>query len=217
MNDTNNDGILRENDLRNVLKPVMVENGMDLLPISHFVPPSSFNNAAPFHWFSPSLKKVRHLAHILLPSGCKEGRIKLNFLWILCESCSERRISQKSSFAYLWSQMGRYWSRCGKTFSARWRLRTLNSLMDFFSAVTDDKFHQVISAKGNASKLVTILSNNSGQAGQGQRCQNSVPLSGWKTLDWDFDSTSAFGCVWHKQWRSSEKRRPVQSFEVFDD
>ena len=53
--------------------------------------------------------------------------------------------------------------------------------MEFFSAVTDDKFHQVISAKGNASKLVTILSNNSGQAGQGQRCQNSVPLSGSKT------------------------------------
>ena len=126
MYDTNNDGILRENDLRNVLKPVMVENGMDLMPISHFVPPSSFNNAAPFHWFSPSLKKVRHLAHILLPAGCKEGRIKLNFLWILCESCSERRISQKSSFAYLWSQMGRYWSRCRKTFSARWRVRTLN-------------------------------------------------------------------------------------------
>ena len=43
MYDTNNDGILRENDLRNVLKPVMVENGMDLMPISHFVPPSSFN------------------------------------------------------------------------------------------------------------------------------------------------------------------------------
>ena len=35
--------------------------------------------------------------------------------------------------------------------------------MEFFSAVTDDKFHQVISAKGNASKLVTILSNNSGR------------------------------------------------------
>ena len=135
MYDTNNDGILRENDLRNVLKPVMVENGMDLMPISHFVPPSSFNNAAPFHWFSPSLKKVRHLAHNILPAGCKEGRIKLNFLWILCESCSERRISQKSSFAYLWSQMGRYWSR--KTFSARWRLgpgKGLSiSLMEFFS------------------------------------------------------------------------------------
>ena len=89
--------------------------------------------------------------------------------------------------------------------------------MEFLIAVTEDKFHQVISAKGNASKLVTILSNNSGQVGQGQRCQNSIPLSGWKTLDWDFDSTSAFGCVWHKQWRSSEKRRPVQGFEVFDD
>ena len=49
MYDTNNDGILRENDLRNVLKPVMVENGMDLMPISHFVPLSSFNNAAYFH------------------------------------------------------------------------------------------------------------------------------------------------------------------------
>jgi len=35
--------------------------------------------------------------------------------------------------------------------------------MEFFSAVTDNKFHQVISAKGNASKLVTILSNNSGR------------------------------------------------------
>ena len=35
--------------------------------------------------------------------------------------------------------------------------------MEFFSAVTDDKFHQVICAKGNASKLVTILSNNSGR------------------------------------------------------
>ena len=35
--------------------------------------------------------------------------------------------------------------------------------MEFLSAVTDDKFHQVISAKGNASKLVTILSNNSGR------------------------------------------------------
>ena len=30
-------------------------------------------------------------------------------------------------------------------------------------AVTEDKFHQVISAKGNASKLVTILSDNSGR------------------------------------------------------
>ena len=55
------------------------------------------------------------------------------------------------------------------------------SLMEFLIAVTDDKFHQVISAKGNASKLVTILSNNSGLVGQGQRCQNSVPLSGSKT------------------------------------
>ena len=45
----NNDGILRENDLGNDLKPVMVENRMDLMPISHFVPPSSFNYAAPFH------------------------------------------------------------------------------------------------------------------------------------------------------------------------
>ena len=35
--------------------------------------------------------------------------------------------------------------------------------MEFLSAVTEDKFHQVISAKGNASKLVTILSNNSGR------------------------------------------------------
>ena len=76
--------------------------------------------------------------------------------------------------------------------------------MEFLIAVTDDKFHQVISAKGNASKLVTILSNNSGQVGQGQRCQNSIPLSGSKTLDWDFDSTSAFGCVWHKQWRRKD-------------
>ena len=31
MYDTNNDGILRENDLRNVLKPVMVVNGMECL------------------------------------------------------------------------------------------------------------------------------------------------------------------------------------------
>ena len=144
MYDTNNDGILRENDLRNVLKPVMVENGMDLRPISHFVPPSSFNYAPSFHWFSPSLKKLRHLAHILLPAGCKEGRIKLNFLWILCESCSERRISQKSSFAYLWSQTGRYWSR--KTFSTRWRVRTLNLSHGIFQF---------------PSKLVTKMSNNS--------------------------------------------------------
>ena len=35
--------------------------------------------------------------------------------------------------------------------------------MEFLIAVTDDKFHQVISAKGNASTLVTILSNNSGR------------------------------------------------------
>ena len=35
--------------------------------------------------------------------------------------------------------------------------------MKFLIAVTDDKFHKVISAKGNASKLVTILSNNSGR------------------------------------------------------
>ena len=44
------------------------------MSISHFVLSSSFNNAAPFHLFSPSLKKVRYLAHILLPAGCKEGR-----------------------------------------------------------------------------------------------------------------------------------------------
>ena len=30
-------------------------------------------------------------------------------------------------------------------------------------ALTEDKFHQVICAKGIASKLVTILSNNSGR------------------------------------------------------
>ena len=53
--------------------------------------------------------------------------------------------------------------------------------MELLIAVTDDKFHQVISAKGNASKLVTILSNNSGQVGQGRRCQDSAPLSGSKT------------------------------------
>ena len=35
--------------------------------------------------------------------------------------------------------------------------------MEFFSAVTEDKIQHVISIKGNASKLVTILSNNSGR------------------------------------------------------
>ena len=71
----------------------------------------------------------------------------------------------------------------GRPFQQDEGLELSISLMEFLSAVTEDKFHQVISAKGNASKLVTILSNNSGLVGQGQRCQNSIPLSGSKTLD----------------------------------
>ena len=74
-------------------------------------------------------------------------------------------------------------SEAGRPFQQDEGLELSISLMEFLSAVTEDKFHQVISAKGNASKLVTILSNNSGQVGQGQRCQNSIPLSGSKTLD----------------------------------
>ena len=50
--------------------------------------------------------------------------------------------------------------------------------MEFLIAVTDDKFHQVISAKGNASKLVTILSNNSGRLVKVRDAKNSIPLSG---------------------------------------
>ena len=51
------------------------------MSISHFVLSSSFNNAAPFHLFSPSLKKMRHLAHILLCSGRMQGGAGSNLIF----------------------------------------------------------------------------------------------------------------------------------------
>ena len=91
--------------------------------------------------------------------------------------------------------------------------------MEFLIAVTDDKFHQVISAKGNASKLVTILSNNSGRLVKVRDAKIAFLFQVQRRLTETSIQPQLLGvyCVWHEQWRSSEKRRPVQGFEVFDD
>ena len=87
------------------------------MSISHFVLSPSFNNAAPFHLFSPSLKKVRYLAHILLPAGCKEGRDHLtlqeedrsaNYLTIIIMTLTTGALGTSA-----WCQQGqRQKSRC---------------------------------------------------------------------------------------------------------
>ena len=51
MYDTDNDGVLREDDLYQVLRAMMTENGMQL-----------------------KVEEVRHLANVLFTDGCKEGR-----------------------------------------------------------------------------------------------------------------------------------------------
>ena len=88
--------------------------------------------------------------------------------------------------------------------------------MEFLIAVTDDKFHQVISAKGNASKLVTILSNNSGRLVEAGDAKIAFLFQTQRRLT-KFSIQPQLADVQHKQWRSSEKRRPVQGFEVYDD
>ena len=67
--DTNNDGVLREDDLREVLKAMIIENGME------------FNDEEVQQLPQRSIflllhisSKVRHLARILFTDGCKEGR-----------------------------------------------------------------------------------------------------------------------------------------------
>ena len=51
MYDTNNDGVLREDDLYEVLRAMMMENGMDF-----------------------EGEELKHLSNVLFTDGCKEGR-----------------------------------------------------------------------------------------------------------------------------------------------
>ena len=70
--DTNNDGVLREDDLREVLKAMIIENGMEFNDeeVQHNPQKGSF----PPNLFVHISSKVRHLARILFTDGCKEGR-----------------------------------------------------------------------------------------------------------------------------------------------
>ena len=68
--DTNNDGVLRKDDLCKVLKSLMIKNSMDFdvdFPFCSIVFFSFFKDV-----HLPS--KARRLAHILFPVGCKEGQ-----------------------------------------------------------------------------------------------------------------------------------------------
>ena len=67
--DTNNDGVLREDDLREVLKAMIIENGMEFN--DEEVPQLPQRSIFPLLHIS---SKVRHLARILFTDGCKEGR-----------------------------------------------------------------------------------------------------------------------------------------------
>ena len=87
--------------------------------------------------------------------------------------------------------------------------------MEFLIAVTDDKFHQVISAKGNASKLVTILSNNSGRLVKVRDAKIAFLFQAERRLT-DTSTQPNLRDIRHKQWRNSERKRPAQRFEACD-